>query len=160
MANLAERLGLSACDLFLIDHCPPLDLFERAKATPQTCIVHRLFDKRPNANNILLELTNMAEHGMVVDMRAIGSTLVPVLAPNPLSPEETFAVQEQRACFLASLDSLDHYALRDVIDLDDASISFLCASLYEYMSKQADCFQIFAQKFLSENDNIVQSLTR
>ena len=52
------------------------------------------------------------------------------------------------------------YALRDVIDLDDASISFLCASLYEYMSKQADCFQIFAQKFLSENDNIVQSLTR
>lgn len=159
MANLAERLGLSACDLFLIDHCPPLDTFERVKQTPKTCIVHKLFEKRPNANNIVLELANMADHGMIVDMRTVGSTFVPVLAPNPLSPDENLAIREQRKSFFAAADLIKHYPLRDVLDLDDASLSFLCSSLYEYMSKQADCFQMFAKTFLSENDNIVQTVT-
>ena len=159
MANLVERLGLTACDLFLIDHCPPLDLFERAKPTPNTCVVHPLFAKRPNANNIVLELANMADHGMVVDMRAVGAAHVPVLAPNPLSPIETLAIDEQRKCFLASIDMLENYGLQDVLDLDDPSISFLCASLYEYMSKQTECFQIFARRFLDENDDIVRNLT-
>jgi hypothetical protein len=160
MANLVERLGLGSCDLFLIDHCPPLDAFERTKPTPPTCTIHPLFDKRPNGNNIVLELANMADHGMVVDMRQMGSTRVPAFAPNPLSSEEVEAVNEQRACFLASLDLIENHNLQDVLDLDDPSIAFLCSSLYEFMSRQTDCFQIFAQRFLTENEEIVRALTR
>lgn len=158
MANLAERLGLSDCNLFLVDHCPPLDIYERAKETPKTCVVHSIFDKKPKANNVLLELANMADHAMIVDMHEIGTTLVPVFAPNPLSATEQVAIQEQRKAFLASVALLENYTLGDVLDLDDPSLSFLCASLYEYMSKQTDCFQMFAQGFSSENQKIVRAL--
>jgi hypothetical protein len=159
MANLVERLGLESCDLFLIDHCPPLDVFERTKQTPKTCVVHTLFDQRPNANNIVLELANMADHGMIVDMRKVDASFVPILAPNSLSPMETQAIAEQRKCFLNCIELMEHYALRDVLDLDDESISILCKSLYEYMSKQTDCFQMFARAFLKENDEIVSAIT-
>lgn len=158
LASLAERLGLSGCNLFLVDHCPPLDVYERAQPTPDTCRVHRLFAQRPSVNSMVLELANRAEHGMVLDMRAVGGTLAPVFGGNRLSALENLAIREQRKCFLASIALLEHYDLRPVFDLDDASIAHLCASLYTYMSRQIAVFGLFMPNVESENTTIMQTL--
>jgi hypothetical protein len=158
LAHLADRLGLSSCDVFLIDHCPPLDIFEQAQATPPTCHVHKMFDQRPKANNIVLELANQADHAMVVDMRSVGASLVPLFAPNAATDEEREAISVQRACFFDNLKTLSAYSFADVLDLDDPSIAFLASSLYEYVSKQTDCFGLFGRNFLSENEAIVKQL--
>ena len=154
MAGLAERLGLPGCDMFLIDHRPSSGGDDHGPRTPETCRVHSLLARRGDQDGTVLEFANMAEHGMVLDMRSVGGALTPVFGTNKLSAFENLAIQEQRKCFLASIDLIGHHDLRSVFELDEDSVEHLCAALHNYMARQADAFRIFFDSFAAENAKV------
>ncbi len=157
MAQLAQRLGVTGLHVFLIDHCPPLSLYEAKQPTPDTCIIHSLMRSPPGVSNSVLELANTAEHGMHVDVRQIGGSFVPVFAAD--SPgQDAAATAVQREAFLRMIGLMEHYALRDVFELDDASLAAVCLSLYQVLSQQASAFAAEAPGYLAENAEIVKRL--
>ena len=147
LAHLADRLGVSRFDLFLVDHLPPFDLYERAAKTPATCTVHTLFPTKRVGNNVVLEVANLADHAMLVDMKKAGRGFLPQFASTTFTADEERAVAVQRHAFQKAVEIMDAHDLSRLLAFDDESIQFLCKALYQYMSRQIGDLDIFAGSF-------------
>lgn len=158
LAHLASRLDRRDLDVFFIDRCPPLSLFEQASRTPDCCRFHTMFEERPPVTNIPLELANAAAHGMVVDMRRTAGAFVPAMARTDVPATLQNAIDVQRAAFAHALTLMSAYGFADVLDLDDASLSLVCQALYVRMAGQSSVFAGFMASFERENEAIVRDL--
>ena len=158
-ANLIEKVGLTLCHTYFIDHRAPLAAYESKAKTPDTCITHKLLKTDHGLNNAVLECASYAEHPMCVNMIDIDGTMLPVFAPDSRTARELEIVATQRQAFFVAMRTMEHYKLEDVLSLDDPSIEMICLALYGYLNKQSGAFDVFAQSFHAENNAIVNKLT-
>lgn len=152
LSHLADSLGAGEQVLFFLHRLPQVALYERRAPTPATCRIAALLeDGDPKCNHVALEMSNYAEHGMVVDMRRVEDAAIPVFAPDGRPTEISHAIEAQRRSFLHAVASVEKHGLRETLALDDASLKVLCAALYQGLSNQSILQSVFGAQHYAED---------
>jgi len=137
MALLMKTLGLPRQYAFYIHHIRPLEIYEKKRSTPQTCVVHLIIGpEKEGFSNRHFEMCNYAEHGSVSDVRYIERGGVAPIFDADKRPQAVLGmVIEQRRCFTAMLEQLKVAPLDATLALGDRTIGEIVTALYGILSR-------------------------
>jgi hypothetical protein len=159
LAHLCQNLGVSDQSLVFLHRLPSVSLYEQRAPTPPTCTIHALLDGAGDAcNHVALEMSNYAEHGMVLDMRRIGNTFVPVFSADQRPAHIRSMIAAQQSCFLQAVSIVGKHGLNETLALDDASLNLLCTALYQGLSNQSQLQIAYGVQHHAEDIATLQQL--
>ncbi|GGF78308.1 hypothetical protein GCM10007301_42870 [Azorhizobium oxalatiphilum] len=159
LAHLAQKLDREDMPVFLLHQLAPVVGYERKAPSPKTCVVHNVVP--PSVGGLdcsTIEMSNYTDHGMVVDVRYLLDFPVPVFAEDARDEETLARVRAQHECFRIARKLLGKHDLRGIFDLDHESISTVCTSLYQVLSRQSVLREAFGASHTLEDQSVLQRI--
>jgi hypothetical protein len=160
LSHLQRNLGTHA-PLFLIDHLPKMDEYEKLRPTPDGIPVHAVVaGAAPRGANEYLEMANYADHPQVVDVSYIHNAAHPVFAPERRSQATLRMVRAQRAAFRKAVALCEAEGLSATLNMPEGNLRATALELYKSLHTQQSLWTVYGSMHVEEEAEQMQLLKR